>query len=115
MGQPILIVKGETSATNLGFAPHGAGRNMSRTKHKRIRRSTGMSDQEIFDEETLGIDARFFSGGIDISELPSAYKNADQVQQQMETFGLGKVVDRIQPYGCVMAGTPKNVVRNRTS
>jgi len=115
MGQPILIVKGETSATNLGFAPHGAGRNMSRTKHKRIRRSTGMSDQEIFDEETLGIDARFFSGGIDISELPSAYKNADQVQQQMETFGLGKVVDRIQPYGCVMAGAPKNVVRNRTS
>lgn len=109
MGQPILVVKGYTSATNLGFAPHGAGRNMSRTKHKQLRRTLGKSDQDIFDEETQGIDARFFFGGIDISELPSAYKNAEQVQQQMEDFGLGTIVDRIQPYGCIMAGAPKDV------
>ncbi len=30
MAEPILIVEGETTATNLGFAPHGAGRNISR-------------------------------------------------------------------------------------
>ena len=39
-----------------------------------------------------------------MSELPSAYKNADMVQSQIEEFGLGDVVDRIMPYGCIMAG-----------
>ncbi len=104
MGQPILVVKGGTTPTNLGFAPHGAGRNMSRTKHKQLRRATGRTDEDIFAEETRGIDVRFFSNAIDISELPSAYKNAEQVQRQMEKFSLGEIVDRIQPYGCIMAG-----------
>ena len=104
MAQPVLVVKGEASDTNLGFAPHGAGRNLSRTQHKKSRRSAGQSDEEIFAEETAGLDVRFYSQGIDISELPSAYKNAVQVQEQMNKFGLGTVVDRIQPYGCIMAG-----------
>lgn len=52
-------------------------------------------------------DVRFFSKNIDISELPSAYKNTDTVQKQMEEFGLGEVVDRIMPYGCIMAGDVK--------
>ena len=102
MSQPVLVVKGETTENNLGFAPHGAGRNTSRSEHK--RRKEGRTDAEIFAEETKGIDARFFSGKIDISELPSAYKNADAVQRQMQEFGLGEVVDRILPYGCIMAG-----------
>jgi hypothetical protein len=55
-------------------------------------------------KKTKGLDVRFFSGNIDISELPSAYKNADNVQAQVEEFGLGDVVDRIIPYGCIMAG-----------
>jgi tRNA-splicing ligase RtcB (3'-phosphate/5'-hydroxy nucleic acid ligase) len=63
-----------------------------------------MSDDEIFAAETRGLDVRFYSGSIDIAELPSAYKNADQVQRQMAKFDLGEVVDRIQPYGCIMAG-----------
>lgn len=102
MSEPVLIVKGETTESNLGFAPHGAGRNISRTKH--IRKKEGKSVQEVFDEETEGIDARFFSKHIDISELPSAYKNAKNVQDQMSEFGLGEVVDEILPYGCIMAG-----------
>jgi RNA-splicing ligase RtcB len=102
MTQPILLVKGERTEANLGFAPHGAGRNMSRTQHKRI--VGGETDEAIFARETAGIDARFFCGKIDVSELPSAYKNADRVQEDMKRFGLCDVTDRIMPYGAIMAG-----------
>lgn len=102
MSEPVLIIRGETTSKNLGFAPHGAGRNISRSKH--IRRKAGRSIQEIFEEETKGLDIRFFSSNIDISELPSAYKDAKNVQEQMKEFGLGEVVDEILPYGCIMAG-----------
>ncbi len=102
MREPILIVKGDTTDNNLGFAPHGAGRNISRSAH--IRKKVGKTITEIFLEETAGIDARFYSGHVDISEMPSAYKNAQNVQDQMNEFGLGEVVDKILPYGCIMAG-----------
>ena len=102
MREPVLVVAGETTSNNLGFAPHGAGRNISRSRHK--RKHAGKTVEEIFREETQGIDVRFYSGHIDISELPSAYKNAQQVQEQMKTFGLGTVVDKILPFGCIMAG-----------
>lgn len=102
MSEPILIVKGNTTENNLGFAPHGAGRNMSRGQHKRNK--AGKTIDQIFGEETKGLDIRFFSGNIDISELPSAYKNAESVKRQMKEFNLGEVVDEIQPYGCIMGG-----------
>lgn len=102
MAQPILIVEGGTNDNNLGFAPHGAGRNLSRTKHKASK--GGKTKEEIFVEETAGIDARFFSNIIDISELPSAYKNVDEVKKQIEHFNLAKTVDEILPFGCIMAG-----------
>lgn len=102
MSEPVLIVRGETTPENLGFAPHGAGRNISRSMH--IRKKAGISIQKIFEEETKGLDIRFFSSNIDISELPSAYKNAKNVQDQMKEFGLGEVVDEILPFGSIMAG-----------
>jgi len=102
MAEPVLIVKGESTESNLGFAPHGAGRNISRTKHKKSKGDIPI--EEIFAEETKGLDARFFSGEIDISELPSAYKSAKMVRDQMEEFGLGKVIDEVVPYGSIMAG-----------
>lgn len=102
MSEPVLIVKGETTDSNLGFAPHGAGRNISRGKHKRNNAHRTIS--QIFHDETKGLDIRFFSNHIDISELPSAYKNAQHVKNQMQEFGLGEVVDEIMPYGCIMAG-----------
>ena len=101
MSEPVLIVEGETTKTNLGFAPHGAGRNVSRTQHRKSKVGTF---QEIFDEETKGLDVRFFSNEIDITELPSAYKNAETVRNQMDEFGLGTVIDEVMPYGCIMAG-----------
>lgn len=102
MSQPVLVVKGKETDNNLGFAPHGAGRNISRTEHH--RRNVNKTDEQIFKDETEGLDVRFYTGKIDISELPSAYKNADSVQNQIEKFGLGEIVDRILPYGCIMAG-----------
>lgn len=102
MAQPILIVEGDTTASNLGFAPRGAGRNLSRTKHKYSK--IGQTNEAIFKAETQGIDARFFFNRIDISELPSAYKNAEDVKQQITDFNLATVIDEIQPYGCIMAG-----------
>jgi len=102
MSEPILIVKGQTTDSNLGFAPHGAGRDVSRTQHKKSKGDK--TKEQVFAEETQGLDVRFFSGHIDISELPSAYKNAQNVQDQMKEFGLGEVEDKILPYGCIMAG-----------
>ncbi|HLT34449.1 MAG TPA: RtcB family protein [Aquaticitalea sp.] len=101
MSEPVLIVEGTTTDTNLGFAPHGAGRNMSRSQHRRTK--TG-SIMQIFKEETKDLDVRFFSKEIDITELPSAYKNAQSVRNQMQEFGLGTVIDEVLPYGCIMAG-----------
>lgn len=102
MSEPVLIVEGEATENNLGFAPHGAGRNLSRTKHRKSKADKTI--QEVFTEETEGLDVRFFSNEIDITELPSAYKNAEAVRNQMDEFGLGKVVDEVMPYGCIMAG-----------
>ncbi|KAA1246817.1 RtcB family protein [Aquimarina sp. RZ0] len=102
MAEPVLIVEGKTSGNNLGFAPHGAGRNLSRTQHKRNKE--GQRRDQIFEIETKGLDIRFYSEEIDISELPSAYKNAATVRAQMQEFGLGNVIDEVIPYGCIMAG-----------
>lgn len=102
MAEPVLIVRGRNAAHGLGFSPHGAGRNFSRSQHKRMQ--GGRTDAEIFAAETAGIDARFFSGVTDVSELPSAYKNAAALRRQIESFGLAEVVDEVIPFGCIMAG-----------
>jgi len=102
MSEPVLITRGCNAENGLGFSPHGAGRNFSRTQHKRLHE--GRSDEDIFAAETIGIDARFFSGVIDISELPSAYKDATAVRRQIETFKLAEIVDEVLPFGAIMAG-----------
>ncbi|MCB0376038.1 MAG: RtcB family protein, partial [Sinomicrobium sp.] len=78
------------------------GRDISRSQHK--RNNAHKTVEQLFREETRGLDVRFFSGNIDISELPGAYKNAKKVKEQMKEFDLGSVVDEILPYGCIMAG-----------
>ncbi len=106
MAEPVLFVKGQRNASNRGFAPHGAGRNMSRTRHK--KRMAERSINDIFQQETAGLDVRFYSGNTDISELPSAYKNADSVVQDMQAYNLAEVVDRVLPFGSIMAGDWQN-------
>ena len=98
MGSPVLLVK----KTSSDFAPHGAGRNMSRSKFKSLNEN--FTDDEIFKKETDGIDVRFYDGLIDISELPSAYKNPDKIKQEISDFDLCKIIDEIEPIGSIMAG-----------
>ncbi|MCG7507738.1 RtcB family protein [Mesorhizobium retamae] len=102
MAEPVLIARGKNAPNGLGFSPHGAGRNFSRTQHR--KQKAGRTNEEIFAEETKGIDTRFFCGVTDISELPSAYKNAAAVRRQIEHYGLAEIVDEVLPYGCIMAG-----------
>ena len=102
MAEPVLIVSGATNDRNLGFAPHGAGRNFSRSYHKKSLAHKTI--EEVFEEETAGLDVRFFTNDIDISELPSAYKNAQNVRTQIEEYGLCEIIDEVLPYGCIMAG-----------
>lgn len=103
MGQPVLVVRGLDKVAHLGFAPHGAGRNMSRTKFIK----NGAESDRLSELETMraaGLDIRAYDGGIDHSELPSAYKSADAIVAEIERFQLGRVVDRIMPYGSIMTG-----------
>lgn len=102
MAEPILVVEGLDSDAGLGFAPHGAGRNFSRTQY--MRRQEGKTPQQMMAEQTAGLDVRFFSGIPDVSELPMAYKNAASVRRQIDEYGLAEVVDEIRPIGCIMAG-----------
>jgi tRNA-splicing ligase RtcB (3'-phosphate/5'-hydroxy nucleic acid ligase) len=102
MAEPILITRGLDAANGIGFAPHGAGRNSSRTAY--LRTLGQRSDAEIIAEQAPGIDVRSFCGVPDLSELPFAYKNAAAVRKQIGDFGLAEVVDEVVPFGCIMAG-----------
>lgn len=99
----------------LEFAPHGAGRNMSRSAHYRKLCAEYEVDtldekliKHIFDTETKGIDARFWNGTPDLSELPSAYKDADKVRSEIKAYNLAKVWDVIEPQGSIMAGNGRD-------
>jgi len=102
MAEPVLVVRGRNAPHALGFSPHGAGRNLSRSAH--VRRLGDHTPEEVVKAETQGLDVRFWCGRPDVSELPSAYKRADEVRRQIEQFGLAEVVDEIVPYGSIMAG-----------
>ncbi|MER8582709.1 RtcB family protein [Mesorhizobium sp. M1423] len=100
--EPILIAGHVDNPNSLGFAPHGAGRNFSRKQH--FANIAGRDPAEVFAEETKGLDVRAFNGKVDLSELPSAYKNAPEVRRQIAHYGLATITDTIQPYGSIMAG-----------
>jgi RNA-splicing ligase RtcB len=102
MAEPILVTRGLDAENGLGFAPHGAGRNFSRTAF--MRRNAHITEAELVAEQTRGIDARFFCGNPDVSELPGAYKSAAVVRRQIAEYGLAEVVDTIEPVGSIMAG-----------
>lgn len=102
MSEPVLVVRGKDAEHGLGFSPHGAGRNFSRSEHK--RRNSGLTPEAMLEQETSGLDIRFYEGKIDISELPSGYKDANSVVRQIEKYKLADIEDYIDPYGCIMAG-----------
>jgi RNA-splicing ligase RtcB len=103
MGEPIIIARHSDNPAALGFSPHGAGRNMSRTRY--LREFIG--DRPLADvvrEQTAGLDVRFWMGVPDASELPAAYKSARQVVGQIGRHGLAEIADHVDPYGSIMAG-----------
>lgn len=102
MSEPVLVVRGKDADHGLGFSPHGAGRNFSRSEHK--RRMGSVTPDEMLKAETEGLDVRFHAGGVDASELPSSYKSAGSVVAQIKSYDLAEIEDYIDPYGCIMAG-----------
>ncbi len=102
MAEPILIVLGADNADFLSFAPHGAGRNLSRTALR--RRYPGDLAAEAIQRSTAGLDIRWYCGKPDLSETPVAYKNAAEVKAQIARFNLAEVIGEIRPLGCIMAG-----------
>lgn len=104
MSEPILITAPNHLADGtLGFAPHGAGRNMSRTQHIK-RMLSDATEEEILKREVGDLDVRFYTGLSDISELPSAYKNARQVENMIVKHNMATIVNRVLPRGSIMAG-----------
>lgn len=109
MASPILMVLGRNNTDYLSFAPHGAGRNMSRRALvRKFRRKDGSLDTQAMEQElatsTKDIGVRWFLGKPDISESPIGYKPAEQVCAQIDQFKLADVVALIEPLGSVMAG-----------
>ncbi|WP_164933029.1 RtcB family protein [Tropicibacter alexandrii] len=111
MAEPVLVVRGRDAAHGLGFSPHGAGRNYSRSEHR--RRMGSATPEQMLQAETEGLDVRFHAGGVDASELPSSYKRADSVVRQIKQHGLAEIEDYIDPYGCIMAGDVAPFWKNR--
>jgi len=104
MAEPILLVLGADQQDFLSFAPHGAGRNLSRTAMRR-KFPDEASRRHAIERSTAGLDVRWYCGKPDLSETPLAYKDAAQVREQIERFGLAEIVAEIRPLGCIMAGS----------
>lgn len=109
MAAPILVVLGKDNQEFLSFAPHGAGRNRSRTATtKPFRDDSGnlmeTAVRKAIARETDGLDIRWFCGRPDVSESPLGYKDATAVTKQIAHFGLADVAGIIEPMGCIMAG-----------
>lgn len=109
MAAPILITLGRNNEEFLGFAPHGAGRNLSRTATLRnFRKANGDADddsiQKAIEESTKGLDIRWYYGKGDLTESPIGYKPAAQVKAQIERFELADIIGEVTPLGCIMAG-----------
>lgn len=111
MASPVLLCLGAENEEFLGFAPHGAGRNLSRSAlRKRFLNEDGRPDRDRINaaitESTKDIEVRWWYGRPDLSETPLAYKDAAAITAQITRFGLGRVCGQIDPLGCIMAGDP---------
>jgi tRNA-splicing ligase RtcB (3'-phosphate/5'-hydroxy nucleic acid ligase) len=109
MAEPILLVLGKNQEQFLSFAPHGAGRNLSRrammkAHQKHEGRMPAAELAQRVAHQAPGLDIRWWHGKPDLSETPIAYKPATTVRAQIEQFGLAEIVAEIEPLGCIMAG-----------
>lgn len=113
MAAPILIVLGNDSKEYLGFAPHGAGRNISRTATLR-KYPTAEEKTEAIHATTAGLDVRWWYGKPDLSETPLGYKAPNTIKQEIHDYNLATVIGEIQPLGCIMAGESEQPWRKKT-
>lgn len=60
--------------------------------------------------KTAGLDVRLFSGFTDMSELLNAYKSAASARAQADRYRLVEGVDKLVPYGPIMAGDWQKIV-----
>jgi RNA-splicing ligase RtcB len=110
MSSEILITLGSNNTDFLSFSPHGAGRNKSRSalmenyKDKKTKELDRNLIEKDFKNATLGLDIRWASKKIDISECPIGYKNKEMIKLQLKNFNLATLVSEVQPMGCIMAG-----------
>jgi tRNA-splicing ligase RtcB (3'-phosphate/5'-hydroxy nucleic acid ligase) len=91
MGAKSYIVRGKGNPQSFCSCAHGAGRKMSRSAAKRE-----FSEQDV-EKQTAGIECRKDKGVID--EIPSAYKDIDQVMQNQSD--LIEVVRTLKQVICV--------------
>ena len=103
MAEPVLLVLGADNPDFLSFAPHGAGRNISRSELRRRHRGPEHRAEEIA-RATAGLDIRWYCGRPDLGETPIAYKDAASVRAAIQRFQLARVIGEIRPLGCIMAG-----------
>jgi len=110
MSSEILITLGSDNKTFLSFSPHGAGRNRSRSKTMERFKDpiTKEVDKKLLENEfkdsTQGLDIRWASNKLDISETPVGYKNKSEIKRQLQEFNLAEIISEINPKGCIMAG-----------
>ena len=111
MAEPVLLTLGRDQTAYASFSPHGAGRNKSRSALLREQGLAGLMPEAflersrlLLEQQTEGLDVRFFYDRPDVSESPMAYKSASQVRAQIEQFGLADVIGLIEPKGSIMAG-----------
>lgn len=79
---------------SMGFAPHGAGRNLSRMAFRRSGTEVSSGNTKAF----------FYSGYADVSEMPEAYKSAEKIKGEIEKFDLAYIGSMIKPTHSLMAG-----------
>ncbi len=109
VGQPILIPGSMGTASyvlagseksmeeTFGSTPHGAGREMSRSKAlKQFRGSKVASDLE---KQGIYVHAASWRGIAE--EAPQVYKNIDDVVKAAHEAGIGLLVTRLRPVGVV--------------
>ena len=107
IGQPVLIpgsmgtasylCVGQPNAMELSFGStaHGSGRQMSRSKSKRLYWG-GDVKKELMQQ---GISVKAASNKVIAEEAPGAYKDIDQVVQVSHDLGIVKKVVRLVPVG----------------
>lgn len=91
MGAKSFIVRGKGNAESFCSCSHGAGRKMSRTKAKATFTLADLAKQ------TEGIECRKDEGVID--EIPSAYKDIDQVMANQSD--LVEIVAQLRQIMCI--------------